>query len=99
MAKAHSTSARIVAADGALDVIAAPRGDCISQIYVAHTRSSRCQPASARVRIGLYSWRASSWNTKNVAGMRFEPQGTRNAAALATFTTLPLSKTQAGAKQ
>ena len=99
MAKANSTSARIIAADGALDVTAAPSGDCISDIYVAHTRTSRCQSASARARIGFYSWRASSWNTKNVAGKHFERQGTRNAAAQATYTTLALSKTQAGAKQ
>jgi len=99
MAKANSTSARIVATDGVSDVIAAPLGDCISHVDVAHTRTSPCQPASARVRIGLYSRRASLWNTKNVAGKHFERQGTRNAAALATYTALALSKTQAGAKQ
>ena len=99
MAKANSTSARTVATDGALNVIAAPRGDCIFDVYVAHKRTSPYQPASARARIGLYSRRAGSWSTENVASKHFERQGTRHAVALAIYTTLDTSKTQAGTKK
>ena len=99
MANANSTSARIVATDGALNVIPAPRGDCIFDVDVAHKRTSPHQPASARVRIGLCLRRAAASSTENFAGKHFGRQGTRNAAAVAICTTLATSKTQAGAKQ